>query len=264
MKDTAILALADRMITHKGVPTEIRKKLIDIPYLNATVSYYGLAGFPLGAKEWEMAEFLRQFIRRSNSIDNLGDFSMMLREELAKIIPRDLLKTNPSGFHICGYGKGRLPELWHLTNVGNFKNFRYGDFHSSYLDPSEDFLGRDAPKYLKWEKGTLKTREQRGGRTYRNGDVRAHVLVYELLDDLMKNLFQFDDFSGPQDIMDYASYCKFKFEIISFIYKKWAKNQIIGRPIDVMVTCCKLDNSGNPSIKRYIHDAKTDSFIIAA
>jgi len=43
------------------------------------------------------------------------------------------------------------------------------------------------------------------------------------------------DFKKPTTAQQYGEYVKFKFEIISYLYKKWAKIQIIARPIDVFM-----------------------------
>jgi hypothetical protein len=41
------------------------------------------------------------------------------------------------------------------------------------------------------------------------------------------------DFRMPHTLSEYRDYVRFKFEFIAYIYKKWARHQIIGRPIDV-------------------------------
>lgn len=247
MKDTFILSAADRLITQNGTPIGTRKKLLSIPYLNATVSYYGLASFVSGSKEWEMAEYLRRFIRRNVAIDNLGDFSKTLRDELMESIPHSLLKKNHSGFHICGYGKGRLPEFWHLNNIGAMKDFVYVDCQNSYRTPTEDFLGRDAINTFGWKSGTFQT-ETNGIQRYRNGDIRAHIVLWDKLDEGMLKLFEFRDFSEPTNEKEYGLYCKFKLQVISRIYKNWASHKIIGGPIDVIVIRCRIDRTGKSRI----------------
>jgi hypothetical protein len=73
-----------------------------------------------------------------------------------------------------------------------------------------------------------------GVKIYRLGDFRAHVVASEPIDDMFRRLAQFpEDFRMPETLFDYREYVRFKFEFIAYIYKKWARQQIIGRPIDV-------------------------------
>ena len=44
-----------------------------------------------------------------------------------------------------------------------------------------------------------------------------------------------NDFKVPESKVDYAKYVKFKFEFIAYLYKEWARQKIIGRPIDVLI-----------------------------
>ena len=51
---------------------------------------------------------------------------------------------------------------------------------------------------------------------------------------MFRRLAQFpEDFRMPETLFDYREYVRFKFEFIAYIYKKWARQQIIGRPFDV-------------------------------
>ena len=66
-------------------------------------------------------------------------------------------------------------------------------------------------------------------------DFRVHVAAWKSLDHIFVRLLQFLDFQRPSNPDEYGQYVKFKFELIAYLYKKWAKKKIIGRPIDVLV-----------------------------
>ncbi len=51
---------------------------------------------------------------------------------------------------------------------------------------------------------------------------------------MLSSFFQFPDFNKPVTVNDYAKYVKFKLEVLAYIYRKWAKQKIIDRPIDVI------------------------------
>lgn len=161
-------------------------------------------------------------------------FADNLRAELHKLVPAAILKQNPSGFHICGYNASQLPEFWSLTNVGGLKGYNHVDFKSRYGSPSSDFLERDAKQTFGWD-GIDPASAKSGVLTYRNGDFRSHVAAWESLDEIFSRLLQFPDFRRPTDPQTYGEYVKFKFEVVAYIYKKWARKQIIARPLDVIV-----------------------------
>lgn len=80
-------------------------------------------------------------------------------------------------------------------------------------------------------------RGRRSGRVqiYRNGDVCVHAVASEALDTALSALRGFSDFRLPNTPADYGEYVQFKFEIIAYVYKKWARRQIVAHPIDVFV-----------------------------
>jgi hypothetical protein len=153
---------------------------------------------------------------------------------LHQVIPPVILGKNASGFHICGYNDKVYPEFWHLTNVGGLKEFQHVNLQQRYKPPSEDFLSRDAREVLGWD-GNDPSSVGNGWAIYRNGDFRMHVAASDLLDQIFSRISQFPDFKQPTDAEAYAKYIKFKFEVIAYIYKEWAKKQIIARPIDVIL-----------------------------
>jgi len=144
------------------------------------------------------------------------------------------LQQQPSGFHISGYNSQELPEFWNLSNIGDMRGFQYLDLKPRYNPPSPDFLGRDAKENFGWD-GSDPSSAKNGVQTYRNGDFRAHVVAWEVLDKIVAKLAQFPDFKIPSNPSEYGQWVKFKFEFIAYLYKKWANREIIARPIDVCV-----------------------------
>jgi hypothetical protein len=158
-----------------------------------------------------------------------------LAEDLRKIMPASILKKHHSGFHICGYDEKGLPDFWYVTNIGNWKDFQYVDLREEYFPAASHFLGRDAIRVFGWDQDDPSS-ARNGVQVYRNGDARAHVAAWDLLDEIYGRLIHLSkDFKMPESKLEYARYVKFKFEFIAYLYKEWGKQKIIGRPIDLLV-----------------------------
>jgi hypothetical protein len=235
LKETMVVAAADRRISRlDGSYDSTRRKLFPISYLNGAIAYFGLAMvYPKGRPQY-MSDWLPDFIKHHSSNSNLKSFSEILFEELNSVVPPNVLKKNPSGFHICGYNDAGYPDFWYLSNIGGLRGFRYVGLNPQYFSPGSHFLGRDAQLVFNWN-GETPLSAENGVQTYRNGDFRAHIAVWELLDGIYSRLLQYPDFKQPKTPEEYGEYIKFKFEVIAYIYKKWAKKNIIARPIDVFV-----------------------------
>lgn len=227
-KKTVLVLAADRRISKRdGSFDSMRRKLFEIPYLDAYVSYFGLAK----VRAQYLSDWLPAFIRKNSDARCLKDFSFRLRDELNKVVPASVLRANASGFHICGYNAAGFPEFWYLTNIGGMDQFRYTDLQPQYALPSSDFLERDARK-LDWD-GLDPKSVRNGIWIYRNGDFRAHVAAWEKLNRMLGELLAFPDFWPLRTPEDLAKWVKFKLEVIAHFYRKFAAHQIIGRPIDV-------------------------------
>jgi hypothetical protein len=235
LSETMLIAGADRRVTVPGGDPEVRRKLFRIPQLNATVSYFGVADVFPGGKIERLSSWLPNFIVAQSAAPDMESFAKNLRDELQRVIPRSVLEDYVSGFHMCGYNDDGLPDFWHFTNVGRLEGLYYKDLRGEYGPPSPDFLGRDAQKQFGWDGADPKS-ARNGVRSYRNGDLRAHVAVWRDLDEsLLKKLFQFPGFRQPASPAEAGRYVKFKFEVLAYIYKYWAKQVIISRPVDVYV-----------------------------
>jgi hypothetical protein len=181
-----------------------------------------------------LSDWLRNFINNQSEVPDLQTFAENLRVELNKEIPSALLKENASGFHICGYNHQGLPEFWYLTTIERTERFQYLDLKPRYLPPTSDFLGRDAQKNFKWD-GSDPSTAANGIQFYRNGDFRAHVALWETLDEAFSILLQSPNFKRPSTPDEYEKYVKFKFGVIAYFYKNWAKKEIIAGPIRVSI-----------------------------
>ena len=232
LNKSIILFAADRRLsTTDGNYHSTRKKLFKIQYLEAGVSYFGLAEvFPHGKRQY-LSDWLPAFITINHDVPNLEVFSQRLRNELNRIVPSNILKNMPSGFHLAGYNENGYPDFFYFSNIGRSKDFRYVDLGEKYGEPASHFLGRDA-KLLGWD-GVNPQSVKPGSRIYRNGDIRAHVIAWEELDKMLLTLFQFPDFKRPSTVNEYEVYVKTKLEMLAYVYKKFAQKEIIASPIDV-------------------------------
>ncbi len=230
-KRTVLVFAADRRLTNlDGSYGSTQQKLFQIPYLEGGISYFGLATVFPGGKAQHMADWLRNFINKHSGISSLRDCAFQLRDELHKVIPPDILGKHASGFHICGYNSQGIPEFWFLRNIGGMTEFAYTDTRPRYGEPTADFLERDA-KTLGWDGSSLTSVENKTW-FYRNGDFRAHSVAFERLDRVLADMLSFPDFKRLEKPDDLADWVRFKLEFVARFYKKYAKKQIIGTPID--------------------------------
>lgn len=234
LKDTFQIAAADRRITRGNEIESPRRKLFAIPFLNATVSYFGLAAFFKGNKWIYFADWLPHYIRSSTHCSNLEQFSIELSETLNDVIPLKYRKENISGFHLSGYNEDSLPEFWHFSNIPGMSGLSYNKPVERYGKPTSDFLKRDVLNHFNYD-GTNPESAINGVQIYRNGELITHVMASEELDKAMSKIMEYPNFNMPTTIELYADYVKFKFEIISYIYKHWAKKRIISKPIDIII-----------------------------
>ena len=228
------IAGADRRLSKTdGSYFGTRKKLFQIPYINGAISYFGLAAYQFRSKTVYMSDIIQNFIRHNSDKKNISEFSITFQKELNRIIPQNVLNKSASGFHICGSENG-LPDFWHFSNIGKLDSFQYNDIKDIYYPATSHFLKYHAIKVLNWDgKDPLKIDHKPF--VYRNGDFRGHALTSEVVDNMIKTLTSFPDFNIGKFPEDYPKYFRFKFELIAYIYKTWAKNNIIAKPIDVVM-----------------------------
>jgi len=235
---TMMVAAADRRLTQTdGRYYGTQRKLFPIPYLNGSISYFGLAAAEIGGRLFRFSSWLPTFIRRQSGMTDLQAFCTNLRGALHQVLPPSLLTGTPSGFQVCGYGSLGLPEFWAMSNIGGMEGIEYRDIQPRYGPPMPDFLGRDAVT-LGWDGSDPLSAHCPVPWTYRNGDYRLHIAVWDVVDDALGRLLALPhatDFRVPNDPRSYGEYVRFKMEFIAYFYKNWARSPTIGRPIDVIV-----------------------------
>jgi hypothetical protein len=236
IQDSVQFAVADRLLTNeKGQYHGHRQKLFPVPHLITCVSYFGLASYRIGSKEYFISDLLSAFIRKSSSISSIPDFAYELRNHLNKTIPVSVRSAARSGFHIAGYdGASLLPHFWHFSNISGMTGVCYNGQVAEYALPTSDFLERDAKINFNWNKETGYI-DQNKSQIYRNGDILIHVSISELFDEMMGNILSQKGFKRPKSEYEYADYLIFKFEEIIRIQQKWAITKLIGKPIDIYI-----------------------------
>jgi hypothetical protein len=222
-----IIFAADRRLTRSdGSYGESRKKVLKIERLNAGIGYFGVAQVPKGRGQQYMDDWLRVFIRTDNS-QTLRAFAEKLAAALNQVVPQSVRSAHVSGFHLAGFNDLGEPEFWFVRNVQDDRETVTGTYAAR-----EDFQREHAPQVT----GT--------GWAYRNGDIRAHVAVWERLDEGFGELMALPDFQPPTTTDGRAGWVKFKMGVIAAFYKKYCKTSIIGGPIDAFALVPRGRNGG--------------------
>lgn len=220
LPDPVIIFGADRRISSKDRYHGTRKKLFAVPTIRAGIGFFGLAEFSSGTRRIDISEWLKGYIvTRSRTPGTLEELAHALTGELNSLVPLHLREKHISGFHLAGINKDGMPEFWFIRNVEDDKTTLTGKYSAR-----EDFITRDAPKLITGEFAT-----------YRNGDIRGHVAAWELFDQAFMVLLNQKDFRRLKTSNDYADWLKFKMEVLSYFYKKYSRNSVIGSPIDTLV-----------------------------
>jgi len=97
-RKTVLVFAADQRIVKPDGKFTKGQKLFRIPYLEAGVSYFGLAEVFPGGRRRYMSQWLPGFITQQAGLPTLRDFVFRLRDELNKIVPPRILANNASGF----------------------------------------------------------------------------------------------------------------------------------------------------------------------
>jgi hypothetical protein len=218
---------ADRRISpHRGTAQHY-KKLVDVPYLNSALGFFGLAEFKSGGRLYRLIDHLRDFVRHHHSVTNLADFAERLADSLNDFVPWNLRLSERSGVHLAGITSTRLPEFWFIRNVDESGNPN----PRGRYDAREDYLRRDAPTngYNDTDRKTLPSF------LYRNGDIVSHVVAWEALDDSLGNLLDIPQFHPVETAEKYAMWIRFKMEVLMRFHKQFARTLLVGGWIDVII-----------------------------
>jgi len=211
-----IVFAADRRISVGSSPADEQEKIFSVPSLNAGIGYFGLAEIPQGNGRRPMADWVKEVLAGISGQETLQEFAQNLAASLNGLVPKLWQSSVVSGFHISGFSKAGSPEFWYVRNVDDDRSTLFGEYRVR-----EDFQNRDAPK--------LKPGEHQ---IYRNGDIRAHVLAWESIDDSFGTLLSAPDFKQFTTPTDYVEWVKFKIELIAEFYDRFCRSSIIGKPVD--------------------------------
>ena len=140
--NVTLIQVADRRITRVGKFDSNRRKVFEIPYLKASVGYFGLA--QPTSREY-FSSWLPNVIRHGYNVKTVKEFSEYLINELNRNVTKPLLKTIPSGFHLCGLAGDGIPEFYFIRNIDRMEGPYYKGFRDTYFC-TEDFRTRDAIK----------------------------------------------------------------------------------------------------------------------
>jgi hypothetical protein len=213
--DVVIFA-ADRRITRGTLPDGNRKKIFRIPNRQAGIGYFGLAEIPLGSSIQPMSEWIQDFFFQLKPSDDLESIAQRLAAELNTAVPKSLRDAETSGFHLAGLAADGRAEFWFVRNIDDNFKLTQSDYQIR-----EEFKSRDA---LALPQGALCG--------YRNGDIRAHVVAWEKIDESFGSLLGTPSFRPLTTIGDYVDWVKFKMELVAAFYEHFAMESIIGSPVD--------------------------------
>jgi hypothetical protein len=214
--NSLIVFAADRRISRGNSYDDSREKIFRTPGLNAGIGYFGLAEIPQGNALRPMAEWLQDFLMNNSVRVNLQQFAEELLDSLNRAVPRQWQQSYISGFHIAGFNAHGSPEFWYVRNVDDDRQTIMGEYQIR-----EDFQRRDAPSL---PPGAFQV--------YRNGDLRAHVVAWENIDNSLGSLLNNLDFRQLTTPEDYVAWVRFKMEMIARFYEEFCTRSIIGGPVD--------------------------------
>jgi hypothetical protein len=224
-----VLFAADRRITTPaGGPPRHYKKLVDIPYLNAALGFFGLAEFRRSQTGFRMSDHLREFVRAQAGTTSLALFAKRLATSLNSFVPSSLRRSERSGIHISGMTGDSLPEFWFVRNLDDTGQPTLGKYEAD-----EQYLTRDARNdgFDGKDPATLPPH----GRLYRNGDILSHVAAWEAIDKTLGRLRNVSAFSPIRSPSEYADWVRFKMEVLLHFQKRFAKTLLVGGPVDIIV-----------------------------
>jgi len=215
-----IVFAADRRISKNDQRDSDRRKIFQVPTKRrACIGYFGLAEVPVGGRQPYMDEWLPDFLNARTALPTLGDLAKALEQELNRLVPAATRRSVTSGFHLAGFNEYDEPEFWFVRNVGDDLTTILGSYATR-----EDFQRRDRANL---PAGAVQI--------YRNGDLRAHVAVWESIDTSFGALLGLRDFALAAGPVQRMQWVKFKMEAIAQFYQRFCHASIIGKPIDAFV-----------------------------
>ncbi len=224
--DATLVQVADRRITVNGNYHSSRKKVFKIPYLNATIGYFGLAQ---PHQRDFFSSWVPNAIRNGTGIANLHDFVNYFLSRLNHDVSKTLLRNNPSGFHLSGFASDGIPEFHYIRNIDQMNGPYYNGFRDHYYH-TEDFRSRDA---IQNTNGTARPISNVANAIfwYVNGDLRSFWSFWQPVHHFVEQVGNDPSFSRPSSLSERA---KWKLEALASFYHSFARQKIVGKPIDAI------------------------------
>lgn len=222
--DVALIQVADRRISIDGKFHSNQKKIFEVPHIKASIGYFGLA--QPTTREY-FSSWLPNVISHSHGIKTIADFAQYLMDTLNGNVVKSLLKTNPSGFHVCGLADDGIPEFYFIRNIERMEGPFYKGFKDSYFC-SEDFRTGDAIKTNNGQPRDLDSLHD-AIFWYVNGDLRSFwefwLPATQFIDSFQLN----PEFPALKSDLERAQW---KLRVIAQLYGKYARKKVVGGPID--------------------------------
>lgn len=228
VRDTKLVHVADRRLTIAGKFKSNTIKNFEIPYLRASVGYFGLAQ-PSPTVDETFSAWLPNVIKHGFGIKTISDFADYLTDELNRKVCKSLLRKHASGFHVAGYGPDEIPEFHYVRNVGGMNGPFYIDLQDKYVH-TEDFRTRDA---IHNEDGSSRSIESLANCVfyYANGDLSVFGSYWTALDQMIDMAQSHSNFKGLDSPLDRAVW---KLETFGSFYGRFARAKIISKQVDAI------------------------------
>jgi hypothetical protein len=214
-----IVFAADRRITLGGRRHAERRKVFRVPGKRAGIGYFGLAHLLSGGRQRYMDVWLSDFLQANSTLATLSDLTGALAGELNRVVPVATRRRHISGFHLAGLNQAGQPEFWFVRNLADDRTTVVGNYAAR-----EDFQRRDRAQL---PFGAIQI--------YRNGDIRAHAVVWEHIDNSFGRLLGAPDFDRGVGPVAHMRWVQFKLEVIAHFYQRFCNTSIIGKPVDAVV-----------------------------
>jgi hypothetical protein len=226
--EAVYVCAADRRITdwETGKPIGSRVKIFAVDGILATVSYFGLTDYKLDRTFEDFLEGLKCQGRWTS----LGSFALWLTGQLNAIVEKSWLRDRPSGFHVAGFSRSAIPEMWFITNIGGLEGYRYASLRTHY-EVSERLRVDIKGAFCPFAGNFL----HRIGYAHANGDLRAFNGAWGGLMQMERDLREALGDSKILTANDRANALQWKLDTVSEYYRHLTSKALIGKPIDVFI-----------------------------
>jgi hypothetical protein len=225
-KRSHIICAADRRISVYGKPFAERRKLFRSDKMNATVSYFGLAGTDKITYE----EVIGDFVRNSPS-RTIEDLARSLTGVLNTTVPKRYLQQAPSGLHVCGFTDTATPQFWFIRNIQGMTGVNYTGFEDHYWCSEElsevhakNVYDPQVARYVKPFRAW-----------FANGDLRSHGPAWNMFDKFSEQMDAAGLAPRPASPADLEKRLRWKMEALGRYYDIVADEPIVGGGTDTFI-----------------------------